>query len=45
MVKTIPLKRAGTAEDVADVVLFLLSDKARYVSGETICVAGGLQLV
>lgn len=44
MVKAIPLRRAGTAEDVADVVLFLLSDKARYVTGETICVAGGLQL-
>jgi len=45
MVRAIPLRRAGKAEDVADVVLFLLSDKARYVSGETICVAGGLQLV
>jgi NAD(P)-dependent dehydrogenase (short-subunit alcohol dehydrogenase family) len=45
MVQAIPLRRAGKAEDVADVVLFLLSDKARYVSGETICVAGGLQLV
>jgi NAD(P)-dependent dehydrogenase (short-subunit alcohol dehydrogenase family) len=45
MVKAIPLGRAGTAEDVADVVMFLLSDKSRYVSGETISVAGGLQLV
>jgi NAD(P)-dependent dehydrogenase (short-subunit alcohol dehydrogenase family) len=45
MVKAIPLGRAGTAEDVADVVAFLLSDKARYVTGETIHVAGGLQLV
>lgn len=45
MTKAIPLRRAGQAEDVADVVVFLLSDKARYVSGETICVAGGLQLV
>ena len=44
MVKAIPLRRPGTAEDVADVVTFLLSDKARYVTGETICVAGGLQL-
>ena len=45
MTKAVPLRRAGQAEDVADVVVFLLSDKARYVSGETICVAGGLQLV
>lgn len=44
MVKAIPLRRAGQADDVADVVLFMLSDKARYVTGETICVAGGLQL-
>ena len=44
MVRAIPLRRAGQAEDVADVVVFLLSDKARYVTGETICVAGGLQL-
>lgn len=44
MTKAIPLKRPGTAEDVADVVVFMLSDKARYVTGETICVAGGLQL-
>lgn len=44
MVKAIPLRRPGQAEDVADVVVFMLSDKARYVTGETICVAGGLQL-
>lgn len=44
MIRAIPLKRAGTAEDVADVVAFLLSDKARYVTGVTIPVAGGLQL-
>lgn len=45
MVKAIPLKRVGQPEDIADVVCFLLSDKARYVTGETIAVAGGLQLV
>ena len=44
MVRAIPLRRAGTAADVADVVTFLLSDKARYVTGATIPVAGGLQL-
>lgn len=44
MTRAIPLKRAGKAEDVADVVCFLLSDKARYVTGVTIPVAGGLQL-
>lgn len=44
MKKAIPLKRAGTPEDVADAVCFLLSDKARYITGSTIAVAGGLQL-
>jgi NAD(P)-dependent dehydrogenase (short-subunit alcohol dehydrogenase family) len=44
MTKAIPLRRPGRAEDVADVVCFLLSDKARYVTGATIPVAGGLQL-
>lgn len=44
MTRAIPLRRAGTPEDVADVVEFLLSDKARYVTGVTIPVAGGLQL-
>ena len=44
MVRAIPLKRAGKAEDVADVAIFLLSDKARYVTGVSIPVAGGLQL-
>lgn len=44
MVRAIPLRRAGQVQDVADVVAFLLSDKARYVTGATIPVAGGLQL-
>jgi NAD(P)-dependent dehydrogenase (short-subunit alcohol dehydrogenase family) len=44
MTKAIPLKRIGSADEVADVVVFLLSERARYISGETISVAGGLQL-
>jgi NAD(P)-dependent dehydrogenase (short-subunit alcohol dehydrogenase family) len=38
----IPLRRLGTAEEVADVVLFLLSPAARYVTGEIVDVNGGL---
>ncbi|HKQ81211.1 MAG TPA: SDR family oxidoreductase [Steroidobacteraceae bacterium] len=45
MVKAVPLRRAGQAQDVANAVCFLLSNKASYISGETICVAGGLQIV
>ncbi len=39
----IPLKRAGKAEEVANVVLFLGSDLSSYVSGQTISVCGGMQ--
>lgn len=36
-----PLKRAGTYKEIAEVVVFLLSDKASYINGETIIVDGG----
>jgi 3-oxoacyl-[acyl-carrier protein] reductase len=38
---TIPLGRIGTPEDVADVVVFLASDQARWVTGQRIGVGGG----
>ena len=37
-----PLGRAGTPDDVADVVLFLLSDASRFITGEDVNVSGGL---
>ena len=40
--KLVALRRWGTPEDVADVVLFLASDASRYISGQTICVDGGV---
>lgn len=40
----IPLHRIGEPEDVADVCLFLASDLARYITGETINVNGGLYI-
>jgi 3-oxoacyl-[acyl-carrier protein] reductase len=38
----IPLKRFGKPEEVASVVRFLASDDASYITGETICITGGL---
>ena len=39
----IPLRRWGTPQEFGDVVCFLASDRARYVSGQTVVVDGGLQ--
>ena len=41
-VKTIPLGRAGTPEDVASVIAFLAGDGAAYLAGETIEINGGM---
>ena len=41
-VKTIPLRRGGTTEDVAKVALFLASDLSSYVSGQVIHCCGGM---
>lgn len=38
----VPLKRFGKAEEVAELVGFLLSDAAAYITGETISINGGL---
>jgi NAD(P)-dependent dehydrogenase (short-subunit alcohol dehydrogenase family) len=38
---SIPMQRGGTAEEVAEVVLWLLSDAASYVTGMTVDIAGG----
>ena len=40
--KTIPAGRLGTPEDVAHLVSFLCSDKASYITGQVISIAGGL---
>jgi len=38
----IPMRRFGSAEEVASVVLFLVSDMASYVTGEVIAITGGI---
>ncbi|MFY7697664.1 MAG: 3-oxoacyl-ACP reductase FabG [Legionella sp.] len=44
MLKRIPLKRLGKVDDIAEVVAFLASDAANYITGETIHVNGGMYM-
>lgn len=41
-INTIPLKRGGTPDDVANVCMFLASDMSSYVTGQTLSVCGGM---
>lgn len=41
LMSSVPLGRGGTAEEVAEAALWLLSDAARYITGVTIDIAGG----
>ena len=43
-VKSIPLKRAGTPDEVAVVAVFLVSPAAAYITGSTVTIDGGLSL-
>tara|TARA_Y100001934_G_scaffold67379_1_gene83623 strand:+ start:2355 stop:3056 length:702 start_codon:yes stop_codon:yes gene_type:complete len=42
IIDKIPLKRAGTVEDVTSLVNFLCSDESNYITGQTLVVDGGL---
>ncbi|KRW92370.1 3-oxoacyl-ACP reductase [Alicyclobacillus tengchongensis] len=42
LLQHIPLARRGTPEDVANAVVFLASDKARYITGQVLAVDGGM---
>jgi len=40
-----PLKRIGTAEDIANMASFLLSDQSSWVTGQTLHVDGGMSSI
>lgn len=42
MLKSIPMAKAGQPEDIANAVLFLVSDQASYITGQTLQVNGGM---
>ena len=44
VVQSIPMKAFGKAEDIANAVCFLSSEEARYISGQVLCVDGGLHM-
>jgi 3alpha(or 20beta)-hydroxysteroid dehydrogenase len=43
-VQQAPMKRMGTAEEVAKLVLFLLSDESAYITGAEVTIDGGVSL-
>jgi 2-hydroxycyclohexanecarboxyl-CoA dehydrogenase len=44
MIRAIPLRRIGTAQEVAAAAVFLLSDEASFITGQAISVSGGLTM-
>ncbi len=43
-IKTIPLKRMGTPDDIANIVAFLASDLSTYITGQVIVADGGMSM-
>ena len=43
IVKAIPLRTMGEGQDIADAALFLLSSRAKFITGQSLAVDGGMQ--
>lgn len=44
IVRAVPLRRAGEPDEIAAAIAFLASDDASYITGQTLCVGGGLTM-
>jgi 3-oxoacyl-[acyl-carrier protein] reductase len=44
MISYIPMNRFGTTENVSDLVLFLASERAAYITGEGVEISGSISL-
>ena len=44
LLKTIPMEKMGTGEDVANGVVFLASEISKYITGETLHINGGMYM-
>jgi len=42
LAKLVPMRRLGSPEEVADTIAFLASPQARYITGQTIVINGGI---
>jgi 2-hydroxycyclohexanecarboxyl-CoA dehydrogenase len=45
LAKAVPFRRIGEPDDIAGAVAFLLSDDARFITGQTLSVSGGMSMV
>ena len=45
MTSAVPLKRLGKPEEIANMVVFLASEEASFITGQVISVSGGLTMV